>query len=114
VLKDEADALRAKIGDGVIAESADILLSDENCPRRRLVDAADEIEERCFAAPRRPDDHGEALPGNIEADPFDRRHVHRPSSVCLDDAARPYLPKAGKSSTAVGQCASTRHPMGQL
>ena len=58
-LKDEPDGVQAKVGELPVGHGGDVPAVDIDRALGGVIDAADDVEERGFAAPRRPDNGDE-------------------------------------------------------
>ena len=68
-LEHEADVVRAPAGELAAAELIDAAAADADLARGRLIESADEIEERRLARARRTHERDEVALGDVEIEP---------------------------------------------
>ena len=66
-LEHEPGALAPQAGRGVVREAADLLALEEDLARRRLVEPAEQLEQRALARPRRAHERDELAGHHLQA-----------------------------------------------
>src|SRR5207247_7721550 len=84
-LENEAEDLGAGGGEAVEGEGGDVGAVDDDASGVRLVDAADQIEQRGFTAAGGAGEGEKIAPGDVEADVHQRRNVDTAEAVRLAD-----------------------------
>ncbi|OIQ64813.1 hypothetical protein GALL_536340 [mine drainage metagenome] len=85
VLKDKAEMVGTKVRQRVVRQLLDRLPGDDHLALVRSVNAADQIQQRGFAATRRAGDHGKAVGANVQVNVAQGRHPDRAQVVGFAD-----------------------------
>ena len=85
-LKHEADVLAAKRGEVAVGERGKLDVAEEHPPRRRGVDAAENVEQGRLAAARRPEQHDDLALEDRQVDAAQRLDLGFAGAIDLGEA----------------------------
>jgi hypothetical protein len=87
-LKYEADVPAPKERALLVVHARDVLVVDEHVAGRRLVDAADQIQQRALAAAAAPEQHDEFAARELNRNIFEDRALHARFFIAARDVGK--------------------------